>query len=127
MSLEFLALKVFQIYQLLHCFEKLILPKETHFSFTSSHLKKCYTSYVNTDGRNNPDKLLTLMRNDNIDSWMSGLVCGANENCIKEFDFILSTAAAATKDSSTIFTKLPVDGKNCLPDCGCDNPWQFLS
>jgi hypothetical protein len=55
-----------------------------------------------------------------------GLICTTNEQCLYEYD--LMTDENKDIESITKFNFiLPVSGKGCPPDCGCDNPWPFLS
>jgi hypothetical protein len=102
----------------------------------------------NTNDNIKAHYLLQSFDNHQIQTWMSGLICKTNSNCQQEMIYFIkrkpssssssSAAAASTdgsrSDSSTlgnhIFQPISImnnNNKNCLPGCGCDNPWPFLS
>lgn len=53
--------------------------------------------------------------------WMSGLVCVRSAECAAAFDELVSNADATVPIVSA------GGEKQCPPNCGCDNPWPFLS
>lgn len=99
--------------------------------------------YHNTNDNIKAHYLLQSFDNHQIQTWMSGLICKTNSNCQQEMIYFIkpkpssSSAAASTGESSSdssrignhIFQPISImnNNKNCLPGCGCDNPWPFLS
>ena len=90
------------------------------------------------DGKANMDAVVAYMKKCDVDSWMSGLVCGINPVCTKEFAIIMDEGTTQ-KESDGNGSKVGDHLKDkylgggmgaregCPPDCGCDNPWPFLS
>jgi hypothetical protein len=103
----------------------------------------------NTNDNIKAHYLLQSFDNHQIQTWMSGLICKTNSNCQQEMIYFIkrkpssspssSSAAASSTTASTdgssrienhIFQPISImnnNNKNCLPGCGCDNPWPFLS
>mmetsp|Transcript_20655 Transcript_20655/g.35106 ORF Transcript_20655/g.35106 Transcript_20655/m.35106 type:complete len:250 (+) Transcript_20655:79-828(+) len=134
-------------------FENTIVDSETavtNGSFISQNLQRCYESYVelippvpSSSGEmgngeeENPDKLFAVFRENDVETWMSGLVCGMSADCKKELAYFIepkgkikgatSTASKAKNTTAGLFTFVSNNNPNCPPGCGCDNPWGFLS
>ena len=112
-----------------------------HPTFISNNLQQCYEYYVTmlqltTD--DTPDYLLQSFNQHEIQVWMSGLICNTNSNCQKELIYFIaskvpSTTTTSSNSDSSINGNVSfqhiskLSNNNCLPGCGCDNPWPFLS
>ena len=100
----------------------------------SENLQNCYNSYKFLLSQDLKGAILGAhLKNNDIEVWMSGLLCGVNENCIDEIPFFVPdycrdrpTPVYLKKDTDPLYKKLLFD-KDCPPGCGCDNPWAFLS
>ena len=118
----------------------------------SKNLGACYTSFVDlmTRGEGKDTLLLDVFKDESVEPWMSGLVCGITPECKEELVYFIApkvpqnpttgTAAGTAgtakgmrpfgtgngaKSNAFSFTKW--SAKDCPPGCGCDNPWPFLS
>lgn len=95
----------------------------------SKNLSNCLIRYAQLEG--NKDAIANELKDCEIATWMSGLACVSNETCTAQFHYIMpssdSTTARVTSNSviDSIFKRS--DDGECLPGCGCDNPWPFLS
>lgn len=110
-------------------------------TFKSKNLASCYDHYKRFKQQSSSlDALLEQLRENDIEVWMSGLVCGLQQSCKEDVALFVkpigsnsdnSTATVKSNGSSgkavtpaglTFFNK-----KDCPPGCGCDNPWAFIS
>ena len=122
----------------------------TMLQLSSNNLQQQY-QYHNTTNKddnnnNNSNKAFYLLQsfdNHQIQIWMSGLICKTNSNCQQEMIYFIkskpsSSASSGSSSNSNngssrignhIFQPISMinNSKNCLPGCGCDNPWPFLS
>jgi hypothetical protein len=101
-------------------------------TFMSRNLDACFRNYcdlMETGGGN--IALATIFKENEIEMWMSGLVCNTSLQCNAELSLFLSTVAR--REGNISFTDavdhslqaMKADA-NCPPDCGCDAPWSFL-
>lgn len=112
--------KVFTVDQVLQAFDG--MTKSNRGSeFQSPNIKRCLETYQLLGGA---DAVLEDMKIHDVAPWMSGLACCRNELCARDFSLLLPDASPITAPRS-IFPTEP--SKDCPPDCGCDNPWPFLS
>lgn len=141
--------KVFQIFHILQYFENISIHDSVIDNIYGDHLKSCYEEYIALGGQTNEDYIVNQMKSlSDIDTWMSGLICSQNECCVKQFNDIVPdnpTEMKKVNEESISSSSEPVKrglnwamkrngikskglGKDdCPPDCGCDNPWAFLS
>jgi len=132
--------KVFQVADMLEFYLKVaqqekLNPTKT-VTFKSKNLKDCYDSFkslVVIDDNGNIDslKVVSELRNKDIETWMSGLICGTNPICQEEVVYFVKDLSAISNQGnqsqgSSIF-KSAVQDKECAPGCNCDNPWPFLT
>lgn len=104
-------------------------------AFKAKNLRNCYEHYkavIGNDKEANAKKFLDILKDNDIELWMSGLICGSKDACKEEMaHFIVdapTTATSSTKSSkNSPFTFANKDNKDCPPGCNCDNPWPFLS
>jgi hypothetical protein len=111
------------------------------YTFKSRNLKNCYERYIElmTKGEGQPTKLFKEFKENDIEVWMSGLVCGVSEDCkteaayfceVKKHNPASSSSAADAerkeKINSMFSFAMPSADGNCPPGCGCDNPWPFM-
>jgi len=143
--------KVFQVSSLVECFERQMEHEKqieeenledmgnesvSKKMFKSRHLRECYESYQELVGsdKKNMNKLLELLKDNDIELWMSGLICGTNEHCREEMAYFIADTLKSSSTSTKVSTSTKIPGitfankdKDCLPGCNCDNPWPFLS
>ncbi len=73
-----------------------------------------------------------MKRDDDVETWMSGLVCGTNEDCLREFNAMMDESRPEVATGPRTAPRFgfgsveTTGGKDCPPGCGCDNPWPFL-
>lgn len=98
----------------------------------SVNLRQCLEHFMQiTNGdANKVDDLVKHLKENDLEVWMSGLACCKDEACKEEVSWVLpatdySNTTTTTNKTSTAGKFL--NGKNCPPGCGCDNPWPFLS
>lgn len=126
-------------------FENLKLINSTSASFNlleqkliSPNILNCYERYKylressEASQSNGVDVLEKDLAENDTAVWMSGLLCGVSPDCIaetglfvpgyrgEEIPFYLIEQPKSTKSLSQ-------KDKDCLPGCGCDNPWAFIS
>ena len=130
----------------------LLLAAETRnmqVTFTSKNLQSCLDSYVELMARSDgqPDSLFAEFKANDVEVWMSGLVCGITADCKRELAYFIevkkqqhnansgsggggSTAAdkerVANINAMFSFAMPGGVGGDCPPGCGCDNPWPFM-
>jgi hypothetical protein len=132
--------KVFQVADMLEFYltvaqQEKLNPTKT-VTFKSKNLKDCYDcfkSLVVIDDNGNVDsvKVISELKNRDIETWMSGLICGTNPICQEESAYFVKDLSAKSNQAnqnqgSSIF-KSTVQDKECPPGCNCDNPWPFLT
>eukprot|EP01038_Epipyxis_sp_PR26KG_P007316 gene7316-9968_t len=97
----------------------------------SENLRRCYNSYKKLllkDGGKG-DELRSEFKNNDVEVWMSGLICAISEDCKNEQAYFITDKKKNSNSlpTSTKDGKMISDPKDCPPGCGCDNPWAFLS
>lgn len=133
--------KVFLVSQLISCLIRLrkesILASENNLlltEITSTNLKACYDVFLTLNG--DETKLTEELKKYDVANWLSGLVCCRSVICKEEYGVLIpsidtDTTAAATEAAKalreTFIERAKTDINFCPPDCGCDNPWPFLS
>lgn len=137
---------VFQVSQLIDFFTTRLEEEKNgkvFEEFQSEFLKSCYENFKSKDTGNFDTLFETLsneLRENDIEVWMSGLVCAHNETCQKEVSlfipaaFLVSANQASTEGRGSIIKRhkkssaeMFAINSECPPGCGCDNPWPFLS
>ena len=115
----------------------------TDYQFISPNLQRCYESYVElmNAGDGKPTKLFEVFGKNDMEVWMSGLVCGGSDECRQELAYFVpdtgnsnrhtpSDGSSANTPSRTevnsMFSFAVPRGTDCPPGCGCDNPWPFM-
>lgn len=110
-------------------------PIVTDYKFKSANLQACYDSYVAlmNAGEGKPDHLFKEFKENDVEVWMSGLVCAMTPECKEEAAYFIENKkhAASTEDGSkrkvnSMFAFSIPNGTDCPPGCGCDNPWPFM-
>jgi hypothetical protein len=147
--------KVFQVSDLLDFFAQRHIAESTSKSssedgasapseaFKSTHLNECYECFkqltsVDSSGNIDTKNFLSAFRENDLETWMSGLVCAMSESCREEMAYFVkdlsggkAAASAASSTSSaapvSVFKDTIMSSKDCPPGCNCDNPWPFLS
>ena len=102
--------------------------------FKSTNLTECYASYFKYAANKDTEVgLKNRFAEDEVELWMSGLVCGSTVDCSTELTYFIKdaklrvprdTAADAAKAGGV--ARGNYSRENCPPGCGCDNPWSFL-
>jgi hypothetical protein len=102
----------------------------------SKNLRQCYYSYHKAMRLDNgkTDKLRKIFTENDVEIWMSGLICSISSDCIKETVYFLDSKGGMKKNDNNVtknsvfnFDLTSSSKDNCAPGCGCDNPWAFLS
>lgn len=107
------------------------------FKFISNNLQSCYDSYVALmkAGEDKPDKLFEEFKANDVEVWMSGLVCGGTAECRQELAYFIENKqhAAGTQASSAdkkkvneMFSFAIPSGTGCPPGCNCEPSWPFM-
>eukprot|EP01031_Cornospumella_fuschlensis_P030674 gene30674-37066_t len=147
--------KVFQVSHVLD-FCKASYERNSLPTFATKHLRNCYEFYVAFMDQEHaklglprpvgtavsPDANEALhkhLNQEDVEIWMSGLICYKNPECKADIKLFLpqadqdqSTEAAGSivSDSGVfVIEKKPHEksDQDCPPGCMCDNPWPFLS
>jgi hypothetical protein len=124
----------------------------------STNLEKIFQDYsrlefLARENKTNPKTAINLLekifQENDIELWMSGLVCH-REDCFREYIKLVPTSAPRDEEvipenNNNNNNNDNIEGsmnekkkkqnvmqfgrniKDCPPDCGCDNPWPFLS
>lgn len=143
-----LTKRVFQIQNLLDYFNRRYL-KEKELAATAStestdgataavdslpplrtkNFSDCYNLFKEEmDTHGNIEALVKELRENDLDVWMSGLICALHGGCEADSSlFIESSSKPSNKAKPTIPLGITFANKDCPPNCGCDNPWAFLS
>jgi hypothetical protein len=133
--------KVFQVSHLTDYFYKRRLAEMKNEGLPqmySRNLQRCYESYkalVPIDDIDNTDNLQKELQVNDVEVWMSGLLCGRTVGCMSDLCLILpeNNRVEVSSKPTTAFAMGAIHGtapdgsKECPPGCGCDNPWPFLS
>jgi hypothetical protein len=144
--------KVFQLTDLLEFFVARLTQEHANQEVPALKSKtlresyECFKALAVFDANGNIDsaKVISELRTHDIETWMSGLICGVNAQCQEELPYFVKDLSAkggnATKSApaSIISTtsngqkaffmpSMDKDKKDCPPGCNCDNPWPFLS
>lgn len=141
-----LTKKAFQVQQLLIYFDKRYADEQRISAeggdpipeILTETLKDCYNCYLQCiQETGKKDRLIERIRDNDLDLWMSGLICNQTEFCRSDAELFLAppqgtTSSAAKSDGRPSNTASTLSGitfanKDCPPGCGCDNPWAFLS
>ena len=99
----------------------------TAMALESPHLVSCYESFCSLGG--STEALLNKLREEECETWMSGLICALTPVCAREYMLLVPEGKVSTATLSGMSTST-AGGKEgdaaCPPGCGCDNPWQFV-
>lgn len=97
----------------------------------SENFRACYKAFV-YDLNGDELNLAEELKKYDVPEWTSGLACCRSANCSEEYELLVPPKETA--DGVTTGMKPRVVRKhklmsdpNCPPNCGCDNPWPFLS
>ena len=106
----------------------------------SVNLKTCYERYKvlrssskTSEGNESIAALEKDLADNDVALWMSGLLCGVTPQCISEMRIFVPGFRNArvpfflAEQPQSKNTLPSQSDKNCLPGCGCDNPWAFIS
>lgn len=134
--------KVFMVSDLVTCLVKCkdlsLLSSSTEenaMKTESKNFKDCYETFV-TELNGDTLKLSAELLKYDVANWLSGLVCCRTVICSQEYAILMpstgndSISAAAAREENIKKNKSSFVNSNgifCPPDCGCDNPWPFLS
>ena len=95
--------------------------------FISENLRACYLEFITCGGASNMDGIVDRMKSScDLDTWMSGLICSTNDNCLIEYQALVPESNSLL-DGSSMGSAKKVDDKICTPGCACDNPWAFIN
>jgi hypothetical protein len=108
----------------------------------SKNLRSCYESFVaivHEDPTGTRGLLRAEFVENDVEVWMSGLVCGISADCKRDLALFIKPKASSSSTTGTAGGKptnmfggllgsgKDKDGNDCPPGCGCDNPWPFLA
>ncbi len=132
--------KVFQVSQLIDYYYKRAKAEhndEAQPTIRCRNMRKCFANYINLlEGQDFDDlgKLHDELQRNDVEVWMSGLVCARNDICKSDINLILpdttiNTTLSSSHINTTSYGAIAIGGgvKDCPPGCGCDNPWPFLT
>ncbi|RYH17026.1 hypothetical protein EON65_29245 [archaeon] len=145
--------KVFQVSHVLdYC--KTAYERNENPTFATNHMRKCYEFYVAFMDQEHAklgvprlagtevspeanEALHKHLNQEDVEIWMSGLICCKNTECITDIGLFLpqaeqdrSTETGSIVSDTGVFViqkKHENSDKDCPPGCTCDNPWPFLS
>ena len=131
--------KVFQLSEVLEFFLTRVMeeqsnPENLPSPFHSKNLRECFLWFRNfiqitENGEPNTERVVEEIRKNDLETWMSGMVCGASEECEMELSYFIKSFDPKQKneESSKRFKTATMNAKDCPPGCNCDNPWPFLT
>jgi hypothetical protein len=110
------------------------------FKFISENLQKCFDSYVSLmeAGDGKPDQLFEEFKHNDVEVWMSGLVCGGTPACQQESAYFIETknkhatggnssgSSGDRKKVNDMFSFAIPDSTGCPPGCNCEPTWPFM-
>jgi len=94
-------------------------------SLESPHLASCYEVFSTTMG-GSLKVLLDTLKEEECETWMSGLICARTPVCAEEYMLLVPEGKVSTASISSSSSSSSSKGEECPPGCGCDNPWQFV-
>lgn len=117
--------------------EAVVIGTEKDFKFTSNNLQNCYDRYVAlmVAGEDKPDKLFEEFKANDVEVWMSGLVCGGTAECRQELAYFIENkqhaagggqSSADKKKVNEMFSFAIPSGTGCPPGCNCEPSWPFM-
>mmetsp|Transcript_33768 Transcript_33768/g.34405 ORF Transcript_33768/g.34405 Transcript_33768/m.34405 type:complete len:163 (-) Transcript_33768:43-531(-) len=120
--------KMLEVCDILRYLKEISVNNDELATINSENLQQCGLRYSEVNGDD------TIISNDlteaNIADWMSTLICGRSEHCAQIYANILkgkSNTAKSNMIAKKMMIRKTADGKECPPDCDCDNPWPFLT
>lgn len=122
--------KVFLVSQLISSLTRLsedvalgIADAEIVAKIKSANYNACYTAFT-TELECDASKLANELQKHDVATWLSGLVCCRSQECADDYALLMPSADAVNPAETP---RPQGDGVFCPPDCGCDNPWPFLT
>ena len=93
----------------------------------SDNLRWCFEDFKALGG--NKEAVEARLRAVECETWMSGLICARSTECAMEYLLIVPDGKVSTSVMVGDAGYQAVKSKNrdCPPDCGCDNPWAYIS
>lgn len=91
----------------------------------SKNYKACFTAFSTELGCSEANLSAELLKHD-VALWLSGLVCCRTTNCATEYKLLVPSEGSMKAELKKIEEK-SAENQICPPDCGCDNPWPFLT
>lgn len=132
--------KVFQLSDLLEYYLQRSLAEINDASsvppMKCKNFHDCYDNFksllfVNDHGNIDTSRLLENLKNNDLETWMSGMVCGLHENCQEDMAKFVKDLTPPSNTTSNDATnkrfKTAFGNQDCPPGCNCDNPWPFLA
>lgn len=103
---------------------------ETLSEIESKNFRACYEAFT-AELICDESNLAAELKNHDIPVWTSGLACCRTAACIQDYDLLVpmkATGDGVAKVKIGVTRTIPSTALPfCPPDCGCDNPWPFLS
>lgn len=122
--------KVFLVSQLISSLTRLSedvasgnLDAENAAKIKSANYSACYMAFT-TELDSSASKLANELQKHDVAPWLSGLVCCRSQECADDYALLVPLANSG---NSIETPRPPAYGVVCPPDCGCDNPWPFLT
>jgi hypothetical protein len=75
----------------------------------------------------NLEKVAEELSKMEVAMWMSGLACCRSSECEIAYNMVMNMSSAGNAVAPISTSSNRKELGNCPPDCGCDNPWPFLS
>ena len=94
----------------------------------SDRLRSCYERFelIGLD----ETRLLDELTSVNLPTWTSGLICGQNSFCLRQYQLLVpnnSTSQMPSNTNAMSSSKVSDLKEDCEPGCNCDNPWPFMT
>ena len=96
-------------------------------SLESDNLRWCYDDYKAMGG--NKEAVEARLLAADCATWMSGLICARSAECAMEYLLIVPDGKVSTTVmvGDAGYQRVKNKNRDCPPDCGCDNPWAYIS
>lgn len=91
----------------------------------SSNLRWCYEDFKAHGG--DMDVIQSRLLEVDCETWMSGLICARSPECAMEYLLVVPDGKVSTSVMVGDANYKRPANKDCPPECGCDNPWAFIS
>lgn len=97
----------------------------------TKNFSDCYIYYKKEmDEYGSIDNLINELGKNDLEMWMSGLICGQHGGCASDGALFLGATdmvGSSGNQKAGIPLGITFANNDCPPNCGCDNSWGFMS